>query len=59
MVASCKALVKNVVGLGVEEEDRERTWLADAEVGPGALGVCVVVAVGAACGGWAGLSCCL
>lgn len=28
--ATCAAIVEAVVGSGVEEEDRERTWLADA-----------------------------
>lgn len=31
MTATCRAIVSAVVGLGVEEEDREHTWLADAE----------------------------
>lgn len=31
MVITCRAIVKAVVGLGVEEEDRENTWMADAE----------------------------
>lgn len=31
MVATCRAVVKAVVGLGVEDEDRKRTWMADAE----------------------------
>lgn len=30
MVGTCRAIVKEVVGLGVEEEDRKRTWMADA-----------------------------
>ena len=30
MVATCRAIVKEVVGHGVEEEDRKRTWMADA-----------------------------
>ena len=29
--ATCKAIVAEVVGVGVEDEDRQRTWLADAE----------------------------
>ena len=32
MVATCHAIVKAVIGIGVEEEDRKRTWKADAEV---------------------------
>jgi hypothetical protein len=32
MVATCQAIVKAVIGIGVEEEDRKRTWKADAEV---------------------------
>eukprot|EP00803_Ostreobium_quekettii_P004876 evm.model.scf_1630.6 EVM.evm.TU.scf_1630.6 scf_1630:19839-27733(+) len=31
MLATCAAIVEGVVALGVEEEDRQRTWLADAE----------------------------
>ncbi|PRW56239.1 STABILIZED1 [Chlorella sorokiniana] len=31
MVSTCRAIVKEVVGHGVEEEDRKRTWMADAE----------------------------
>lgn len=31
MLATCKAIVKEVVGYDIEEEDRENTWLADAE----------------------------
>lgn len=30
MAATCRAIVKEVVGHGVEEEDRKRTWMADA-----------------------------
>lgn len=32
MVATCQAIVKAVIDIGVEEEDRKRTWKADAEV---------------------------
>eukprot|EP01026_Neomeris_dumetosa_P043930 TRINITY_DN3688_c0_g1_i8.p1 TRINITY_DN3688_c0_g1~~TRINITY_DN3688_c0_g1_i8.p1 ORF type:complete len:514 (+),score=102.78 TRINITY_DN3688_c0_g1_i8:223-1542(+) len=31
MVATCRAIVVHVIGLGVEEEDRRHTWLQDAE----------------------------
>lgn len=31
MVLTCRAIVKHVIGLGVEEEDRRRTWVGDAE----------------------------
>jgi pre-mRNA-processing factor 6 len=31
MAATCRAIVAEVVGVGVEEEDRQRTWMADAE----------------------------
>ena len=31
MVATCRAIVGMAVGLGVEPEDRSRTWKADAE----------------------------
>ena len=34
MVATCQAIVKEVIDIGVEEEDRKRTWKADAEVLP-------------------------
>eukprot|EP00878_Enallax_costatus_P009275 GHUV01009694.1.p1 GENE.GHUV01009694.1~~GHUV01009694.1.p1 ORF type:complete len:699 (+),score=215.34 GHUV01009694.1:365-2461(+) len=30
-ILTCRAIVKEVVGLGVEEEDRRRTWMGDAE----------------------------
>eukprot|EP00882_Tetradesmus_deserticola_P002717 GHRQ01002888.1.p1 GENE.GHRQ01002888.1~~GHRQ01002888.1.p1 ORF type:complete len:911 (+),score=473.90 GHRQ01002888.1:1197-3929(+) len=30
-VHTCRAIVSEIVGLGVEEEDRRRTWMADAE----------------------------
>ncbi|XP_010522629.1 PREDICTED: protein STABILIZED1 [Tarenaya hassleriana] len=30
-VATCQAIIKNTIGVGVEEEDRKRTWVADAE----------------------------
>lgn len=32
MVATCRAIVSAVISIGVEEEDRKRTWMADAEV---------------------------
>jgi pre-mRNA-processing factor 6 len=31
MAATCRAIVGEVVGLGVDAEDRKRTWMADAE----------------------------
>jgi pre-mRNA-processing factor 6 len=31
MLATCRSIVTAVVGLGVEEEDRKVTWMADAE----------------------------
>lgn len=31
MVATCHAIVREVIGIGVEDEDRRRTWMADAE----------------------------
>ena len=31
MLSTCRAIVAEVVGVGVEPEDRQRTWLADAE----------------------------
>ena len=31
MTASCLACVKAVIDLGIEEEDRKRTWMADAD----------------------------
>ncbi|PQQ09001.1 protein STABILIZED1 [Prunus yedoensis var. nudiflora] len=30
-VATCQAIIRNTIGIGVEEEDRKRTWVADAE----------------------------
>jgi pre-mRNA-processing factor 6 len=30
-VLTCQAIIKNTIGIGVEEEDRRRTWVADAE----------------------------
>ncbi|KAK1266547.1 hypothetical protein QJS04_geneDACA000519 [Acorus gramineus] len=30
-VGTCQAIIKNTIGIGVEEEDRKRTWVADAE----------------------------
>lgn len=32
MIVTCQAIVKAVIGVGVEEEDRKITWKADAEV---------------------------
>lgn len=31
MTATCRAIVGAVVGLGVDQEDRKRTWMADAD----------------------------
>ncbi|KAJ1410619.1 Tetratricopeptide-like helical domain superfamily [Sesbania bispinosa] len=30
-VATCQAIIHNTIGVGVKEEDRKRTWVADAE----------------------------
>ncbi|KAI3940978.1 hypothetical protein MKW92_005708 [Papaver armeniacum] len=30
-VLTCQAIIRNTIGVGVEEEDRKRTWVADAE----------------------------
>jgi len=30
-VATCQSIIKNVIGIGVEEEDRKSTWMNDAE----------------------------
>lgn len=30
-VATCQAIVRETIGVGVEEEDRKRTWIEDAE----------------------------
>ncbi|KAF6154521.1 hypothetical protein GIB67_028413 [Kingdonia uniflora] len=30
-VATCHAIIRNTIGIGVEELDRKRTWVADAE----------------------------
>merc|ERR1719183_3277085 len=31
MISTCRAIVKVVIELGIEEQDRKMTWLADAE----------------------------
>ncbi|KAJ0250191.1 hypothetical protein HA466_0143720 [Hirschfeldia incana] len=31
-VVTCKAIIKNFIGIGVDEEDMKTTWLADAEM---------------------------
>lgn len=31
MIATCQACVKAVIERGIEQEDRKRTWMADAE----------------------------
>ncbi|KAL5974512.1 Protein STABILIZED1 [Asimina triloba] len=30
-IVTCQAIIRNTIGIGVEEEDRKRTWVADAE----------------------------
>ncbi|KAJ0961004.1 hypothetical protein J5N97_001039 [Dioscorea zingiberensis] len=30
-IVTCQTIIKNTIGVGVEEEDRKRTWVADAE----------------------------
>ena len=30
-VATCKAIIKSVIGTSIEEEDRIRTWMDDAD----------------------------
>ncbi|KAF9608364.1 hypothetical protein IFM89_009483 [Coptis chinensis] len=30
-VATCQAIIRNTIGIGVEDIDRKRTWVADAE----------------------------
>ncbi|KAI9124017.1 hypothetical protein K1719_005317 [Acacia pycnantha] len=30
-VATCRAIIHNTIGIGVEEEDRKRTWVTDAK----------------------------
>ncbi|KAL7639680.1 UNVERIFIED_CONTAM: hypothetical protein RMT77_010183 [Armadillidium vulgare] len=30
-VVTCQAIIKNIIGYGVEEEDRKHTWMEDAE----------------------------
>ncbi|XP_076062017.1 pre-mRNA processing factor 6 [Oratosquilla oratoria] len=30
-VLTCQAIIKNIIGYGVEEEDRKHTWMEDAE----------------------------
>ena len=31
MIATCQACIKAVIELGIEPEDRKRTWMADAD----------------------------
>lgn len=30
-VATCQAVIRAVIGIGIEEEDRKHTWMEDAE----------------------------
>lgn len=30
-VATCQAVIRAVLGIGIEEEDRKHTWMEDAE----------------------------
>ncbi|KAH7528301.1 hypothetical protein FEM48_Zijuj05G0058200 [Ziziphus jujuba var. spinosa] len=30
-IATCREIINNTIGIGVEDEDRKRTWVADAE----------------------------
>ena len=30
-VATCNPIISNTIGIGVEEEDRKATWVADVE----------------------------
>uniref|UniRef100_A0A803KDQ0 Pre-mRNA-processing factor 6 n=1 Tax=Xenopus tropicalis TaxID=8364 RepID=A0A803KDQ0_XENTR len=30
-VATCQAIIKDVIGIGIEEEDRKHTWMEDAD----------------------------
>ncbi|KAK9276058.1 hypothetical protein L1049_005589 [Liquidambar formosana] len=30
-VETCQAIIRNTIGIGVEEQDRKRTWVADAD----------------------------
>lgn len=30
-VATCQAVIRAVIGIGIDEEDRKRTWMEDAD----------------------------
>lgn len=30
-VATCQAVIRAVIGIGIDEEDRKHTWMEDAE----------------------------
>lgn len=30
-VATCQAVIRDVIGIGIEEEDRKHTWMEDAD----------------------------
>lgn len=30
-VATCQAVIRAVIGIGIEEEDRKHTWMEDSE----------------------------
>lgn len=30
-VATCQAVIRAVIGIGIEEEDRKHTWMEDAD----------------------------
>lgn len=49
MVSTCRAIVKEVVGHGVEEEDRKRTWMADAGGSKGNMRCCNPVSIASNC----------
>lgn len=39
-VATCQAVIRAVIGIGIEEEDRKHTWMEDADSVSINLSVC-------------------
>lgn len=37
-VATCQAVMRAVIGIGIEEEDRKHTWMEDADSVSGLMG---------------------
>lgn len=38
-VATCQAVMRAVIGIGIEEEDRKHTWMEDADSVSGVAGI--------------------